>query len=634
MASLDHPFRSSVALRLSASLWTIGALLLLLGAILAGSLLWMKASYDRLFETRSEDVKLAAELATHVHQVAAGAFEFASILSVTLPNERDLRIQPAQDALNRIEAQFDLMDLDPALLSAFAASTETLMTRLRGLIERITISAQEKQDVDELTRTLHDRLDRLSDMMAAGGGSTISERWVRRVWASYAMGLQAEETPGPGQRARLRRQACTGLAQPEIVPVIRASGAAVPDPDAVRDLVRLVVELICGPDNLFDRVEAYLAAKRAVRGHSSQVRLASNQLSEVVLRLVQATDIRLHAEAARRHQALHGTVVVIAVITVSGLVLVVGVLVYLHRGVLVRFKQLHGLMERHVAGETPPVRVGGQDEISEMADAFRLFVEKRRNAEESLALSLDHLKERNDALLRLSGGIAHEVSNLLHPIKNYARLTTKLVGDDAKLVRYQETILSCVHHATEILRNVLYFAQGSARPIRAHRIDQLLESTVTFLRETMPESQHLICDIACKRFVTVNRDEFWQVLGNLVKNASDAVEGAGTVTVSVECLALGAQDAAAFGLSDGLYVVIRVRDQGMGMDEATQKRVFDPFFSTKKIGKGTGLGLSIVQGIVRRWNGGVTLSSRLGEGTLVSIALPVRSEVEDNAGGS
>lgn len=623
------PRRSSVAFRLSASLWAIGLILICLGGILGGALLWLRASYDDLITTRSQDVKRAAELATNVQLVATGAFQFASILRITLPDERDLRIQPAKDALRRIGAQFDRLASDPALRREFAESADTLITRLHGLIEQVSLSVRMRNALDR-------HFDAIREQLGASTGSGRAEAdprlagadWERRAWTALALALIADSTKGPGRRNRLERRACALLDDPAAAEPANGVLPTRGEPAVMSDRAALV-GLFCGDNNVFARIDAHLATERAVRGLSSQVRLASNQLSEVVLRLVQATDQRLRDETAEKHKALIGGLIVIAVIVAVGVVLLIAVLAYLDRGVLSRFKALHGIMEAHVAGAAPAIRVGGRDEISDMAGAFQLFVEKRRNAEESLASSLELLKERNDALLRLSGGIAHEVSNLLHPIRNYAKLTMKLVPTEDRIMGYQQTILSCAHHATEILRNVLYFAQGSARPIRAHRMPDLAESTLAFLRRTNPETLDIACEVCCARSVTVDRDEFWQVLGNLIKNAADAMDGSGRVAIMIECRTLDADAARPFDVPAGAYGVITVSDSGTGMDEATLKRVFDPFFSTKEVGRGTGLGLSIVHGIVRRWNGGIQVFSRVGAGTSVVIALPLVADPED-----
>ena len=108
---------------------------------------------------------------------------------------------------------------------------------------------------------------------------------------------------------------------------------------------------------------------------------------------------------------------------------------------------------------------------------------------------------------------------------------------------------------------------------------------------------------------------------NIAVNARDAMPAGGTLTVSAEavrCYAITDQD----GL-DGPFVRLSLTDTGTGMDEETMARVFEPFFTTKDVGQGTGLGLAQIYGFARQSGGGVRLHSVPGQGTTVSLLLPV-----------
>jgi signal transduction histidine kinase len=103
----------------------------------------------------------------------------------------------------------------------------------------------------------------------------------------------------------------------------------------------------------------------------------------------------------------------------------------------------------------------------------------------------------------------------------------------------------------------------------------------------------------------------YQILVNLVSNASRAIgSGPGTITVRLRC------DSATH------EVVLAVEDTGCGMDEATKRRIFEPFYTTRKVGEGTGLGLSVVHGIVASHNGRIEVKSALGQGSTFTVRLP------------
>jgi len=113
-----------------------------------------------------------------------------------------------------------------------------------------------------------------------------------------------------------------------------------------------------------------------------------------------------------------------------------------------------------------------------------------------------------------------------------------------------------------------------------------------------------------------------QVLLNLFVNAWQAMPGGGNLFISVENVELTREDIASFGVKAGRFVKLTVTDTGIGMDEATQSRIFEPFFSTKERGRGTGLGLASVYGIIKNHGGFVGVESEKGVGTSFMVYLP------------
>jgi signal transduction histidine kinase len=109
----------------------------------------------------------------------------------------------------------------------------------------------------------------------------------------------------------------------------------------------------------------------------------------------------------------------------------------------------------------------------------------------------------------------------------------------------------------------------------------------------------------------VNPDQIQQVFMNLIINAIDAMPEGGKLWIQMK--------------ADGKFIIIVIRDSGHGIDETVMEKIFDPFFSTKRLGRGTGLGLSICYGIIREHKGTISVSSKKGEGTTFTISLPVGS---------
>jgi signal transduction histidine kinase len=111
-----------------------------------------------------------------------------------------------------------------------------------------------------------------------------------------------------------------------------------------------------------------------------------------------------------------------------------------------------------------------------------------------------------------------------------------------------------------------------------------------------------------------------QIVVNLINNAVDAMDGEGTVTITLSVIK--AQDQLLRQFPDSRYCKIEIRDTGHGMDQTTLGRIFEPFFTTKEVGKGTGLGLATVHTTVKEHQGEILVTSQLDTGTTFTLLLP------------
>ena len=151
----------------------------------------------------------------------------------------------------------------------------------------------------------------------------------------------------------------------------------------------------------------------------------------------------------------------------------------------------------------------------------------------------------------------------------------------------------------------------------------LVRDAERLLQRVLPETIQVVTYVpAAPALVRADPAQLEQVLVNLAINARDAMPEGGQLSIALGHTALDDDDAPANGVSAGRYVVLAVRDTGIGMDPPTIARAFEPFFTTKPIGKGTGLGLATAYGVVTQAGGALRVESAPGDGAVFEVLLP------------
>lgn len=219
--------------------------------------------------------------------------------------------------------------------------------------------------------------------------------------------------------------------------------------------------------------------------------------------------------------------------------------------------------------------------------------------------------QKMESLGRLAGGVAHDFNNFLTVILgNLELLRSELTEGDRVL--FLSDAESAVNRAAELTGQLLAFSRKEVFQVEPVKIQTLVQDSLRMAERLLGEDIRLQARLECAGvLVEGDRTRLQQALLNLIVNARDAMPGGGQLFIEL--------------LREGSRVLLTVRDTGCGMDETTQKRVLEPFFTTKPVGHGTGLGLSTVDGIVSMHSGKLTIASKLGEGTTFTIFLPVAS---------
>jgi PAS domain S-box-containing protein len=271
-----------------------------------------------------------------------------------------------------------------------------------------------------------------------------------------------------------------------------------------------------------------------------------------------------------------------------------------------------------------PVRVVG---VRDMRPVQRLEAERR-----ALEQQVERA-QRLDSLGVLAGGIAHDFNNLLAGMLGNAELLRDRAVDDENRQIAAE-IITATQRAAALTRQMLAYAGQRDLGRREHvDVGGLVRELRALLDATLSKKAELELVVDPTAAVVGDKVTLSQVFMNLLTNASDALgDEPGRITARVRRVTqVDARWDQAQGatVGPGRWVLVEVEDTGVGMDEPTRGRVFEPFFSTKE--HGHGLGLASCLGIVRSHGGAVLVESELGRGTRFSVLLPAADRPLDEA---
>lgn len=250
------------------------------------------------------------------------------------------------------------------------------------------------------------------------------------------------------------------------------------------------------------------------------------------------------------------------------------------------------------------------------------ITQRKRLDEQNLRL------QRMESVGALAGGIVHDMNNILGPIM-MALQSLKRKASDPKDLKMIEVLENNSKRGAELVKQILTFARGSTSNPMPLRLSFVVDEMVKLITRTFPANIH-VENLLPPNLWSISGDltQIHQVVMNLSVNARDAMPLGGTITYDAENITLDHQSARMFvDANPGMYVLLRIRDTGIGMSPEVRQKMFEPFFTTKEFGKGTGLGLSTVFSIVKGHGGFLNVYSELGKGTEFKIYLPA---VESN----
>jgi PAS domain S-box-containing protein len=263
-------------------------------------------------------------------------------------------------------------------------------------------------------------------------------------------------------------------------------------------------------------------------------------------------------------------------------------------------------------------RVAERTEELQAANAALLRdIDERKKLEAQLVQS-----QKMESIGTLAGGIAHDFNNILNIISGYIFLLTESAGQREQMEESVKVINETVQRGSALVQQLLTLGQksGGTRYVLLN-INTLAEGLLKIVKETFQKTIELTFSLDPDvPAILGDKTQIEQVLLNIFVNARDAMPAGGTIllkTYSVDGANLQFGPATA-----GPYVCVEVIDSGIGMDESTRNRIFEPFFSTKETSQRAGLGLSVVYGIIKNHHGYIDVASQPGCGTAFHIYIP------------
>ena len=246
--------------------------------------------------------------------------------------------------------------------------------------------------------------------------------------------------------------------------------------------------------------------------------------------------------------------------------------------------------------------------------------EERKILEEQLLHS-----RKMEAIGTLAGGIAHDFNNILSAILGYTELAINELTEGNRVRINLEYVLSAASRAKELVKQILAFSRKADQEKKIIYMDHIIDEAMRLLRSSLPTTIELRSRIE-KGLNPIMADptRMHQVIMNLCANAGYAMrEKGGLLEIALEEIMLDPDHFKTEDLEPGRYQRLSISDTGHGMDAETKKKIFEPYFTTKKEGEGTGMGLSLVHGIIKSHNGEIIVDSEPGKGTCFYVFLPV-----------
>jgi len=233
--------------------------------------------------------------------------------------------------------------------------------------------------------------------------------------------------------------------------------------------------------------------------------------------------------------------------------------------------------------------------------------------------------QKMEAIGTLAGGIAHDFNNVLLPIMGHAEMLMMGLPPDSHIQYNLQQIYQAGNRAKEMIRQILAFSRKDRQEKKPLKLGAVIRDTVKLLRGSIPTTIDIQYNIKTDAdTILANSTQIHQVILNLCTNAAHAMrENGGQLRIDLDDFIIDSDSSDNFQrLSPGRYLRLTIKDTGTGIDPKIMANIFEPYFTTKRIGEGTGMGLAVVHGIVLDHNGDIAVESEPGKGSTFIVLLP------------
>jgi len=260
-------------------------------------------------------------------------------------------------------------------------------------------------------------------------------------------------------------------------------------------------------------------------------------------------------------------------------------------------------------------------------------IDERKQAEKEnhkLSKQLQQM-QKMESIGNLAGGIAHDFNNILFPIIGMSEILLDDLPEGSLEYENAQQILTAGKRGRDLVNQILSFSRQRKHEFIPIRVENVLKEVLKLIRSTIPSNIQFREDIdwGCG-LVMADATQIHQVVMNLVTNAFYAIEGiSGIIDIKLKEVELKHHKILDKVLPPGKYIKLSIMDNGKGMSQSIQNKVFEPYFTTKKNGKGTGLGLAVAYGIIKEHNGDIKVDSEQGKGSTFSVYMPLMTTTKE-----